>query len=84
MIEKKEVAIQPSFEDAITELEGIIARMEVGRMSLEESLAAYQRGVVLLRECQETLDAAEKQIRILQDDKLQEFSLTSADDTKDE
>ena len=72
-----------SFEEALDELEGIISRMETGNMPLEESLAAYQKGIALLRECQEVLDAAEQQIKILQGDSLQPFfPPPSGDDQK--
>jgi len=38
----------PSFESALEELQAIVAKMEDGKLALEESLAAYQRGVELL------------------------------------
>ena len=63
----------PSFESALKELEGIVAAMETGQMPLQEALDAYQRGVALLRKCQETLTAAEQQIRILDDSGLRDF-----------
>lgn len=66
-------ASPPSFEAALGELEGIVAAMEAGRMPLQEALDAYKRGVVLLRQCQATLAAAEQQIRILDGDGLREF-----------
>ena len=63
----------PSFESALTELESIVTAMEAGQMPLQDALDAYQRGVVLLRQCQETLTAAEQQIRILDTNGLREF-----------
>jgi len=72
-----------SFEDALSELEGIITRMEAGQMPLEESLAAYKQGILLLRECQAALNAAEQQIRILQGGDLQPFSPPALDEPKD-
>jgi exodeoxyribonuclease VII small subunit len=62
-----------SFEGALTELEGIVTAMEAGQMPLQEALEAYKRGVALLRQCQETLTAAEQQIRILDASGLREF-----------
>ena len=62
-----------SFEEALDELEDIISRMETGNMPIEESLTAYQKGIALLRECQEVLSDAEQQIKILQDNGLQPF-----------
>lgn len=67
-------ATVPTFENALGELEGIVAAMEAGQMPLQAALDAYQRGVVLLRQCQETLTAAEQQIRILDADGLRDFN----------
>lgn len=55
-----------SYEAATAELETLVASMEGGKLSLEASLAAYQRGTVLLRHCQSLLDAAEERVRILE------------------
>jgi exodeoxyribonuclease VII small subunit len=66
-------ATTPSFESALSELEGIVAAMEAGQMPLQDALDAYKRGVVLLRQCQETLAAAEQQIRILDANGLRDF-----------
>jgi exodeoxyribonuclease VII small subunit len=66
-------AAAPSFEAALGELEGIVAAMEAGKMPLQDALDAYKRGVVLLRQCQATLTAAEQQIRILDADGLRDF-----------
>lgn len=72
-----------SFESSLSELEDIIACMEAGQMPLQESLAAYKRGALLLRTCQETLVAAEQQIRILQDGNLRSFAPDPTDEQKD-
>lgn len=53
------------FEDALRELEGIVARMDDGSLSLEDSLTAYQRGTALVRHCQKALEAVREQIQIL-------------------
>lgn len=80
----KTTSPQPqSFESSLSELEGIIARMEAGQMPLQESLTAYKRGALLLRECQETLAAAEQQVRILQDGNLRPFEPEISDKQKD-
>ncbi|MEJ5209819.1 MAG: exodeoxyribonuclease VII small subunit [Burkholderiales bacterium] len=55
----------PSFEAALAELEKIVASMESGQLSLEDSLAAYKRGTELLKLCQQQLQDAEQQVRIL-------------------
>ena len=66
-------ATAPSFESALTELESIVAAMEAGQMPLQDALDAYQRGIALLRQCQDTLTAAEQQIRILDAEGLHNF-----------
>ena len=48
-------------------LEDLVARMETGEMTLEESLAAYERGVRLYRHCQTALEQAELRVRLLSD-----------------
>jgi len=62
-----------SFELAMAELESLVERMEGGRLPLEESLAAYQRGVVLVKYCREALGQVAQRVRILEADLLQPF-----------
>lgn len=50
------------FEEAATELESIIDRLEEGDIPLEESLEAYGRGRALLARCRSILDAAATEI----------------------
>lgn len=57
----------PSFEQALSELESIVDDLERGDMSLEDSLTAFERGVVLTQTCQQALDAAEQRVRVLTD-----------------
>ncbi|MDR0673821.1 MAG: exodeoxyribonuclease VII small subunit [Zoogloeaceae bacterium] len=54
-----------AFEAALIELETLVARMEGGDMTLEASIAAYGRGMALLRHCQGQLAAAEEKIRVM-------------------
>ena len=54
-----------SFEEAIAELEALVAQMEGGDLSLDDSLKAFERGVMLTRRCQEALSQAELRIKIL-------------------
>jgi exodeoxyribonuclease VII small subunit len=61
------------FESAIQELEKLVEDMEGGKLTLEESLAAYKRGVALSAYCQRTLDAAEMQVQILENGRLRDF-----------
>ncbi|MGA7982232.1 MAG: exodeoxyribonuclease VII small subunit [Chromatiaceae bacterium] len=53
------------FEDVLAELESIVDTLEKGDLTLEQSLAAFERGVTLTRTCQKALDEAEQKVRIL-------------------
>ena len=53
------------FEAALAELEGLVAKMESGTLSLEDSLAAFERGVKLTRQCQSALKSAELRVKAL-------------------
>lgn len=63
-----------NFESALSELGEIVARMEAGQMTLEETLENYRRGAALLKFCQTQLADAQQQVRILEDDLLKPFS----------
>ena len=56
-----------SFEHSMEALEALVGKMEAGEMTLEESLAAYERGVGLYRSCQSALEQAELRVRVLND-----------------
>lgn len=64
MMTKKQPA-NPTYEAAIAELEAIVSQMENGQLPLEASIAAYQRGAALVKQCQQSLTQAEQQVRIL-------------------
>ncbi|WP_374012029.1 exodeoxyribonuclease VII small subunit [Pseudoxanthomonas koreensis] len=55
------------FEHSLDELEQLVEKMEQGEMTLEDSLAAYERGVGLYRQCQGALEHAELRVRLLAD-----------------
>lgn len=60
----------PSFEKALTELEQIVDKLEKGGLSLNDSLAFFEKGVKLARFLRDELDRAEKKVEILlKDDK---------------
>lgn len=62
------------FEAALAELEQVVAEMESGKLSLEDALAAYQRGAELLQQCRSRLDEAQQQVRALEDGVLKNIS----------
>jgi len=62
-----------TFEKALEELEALVARMEGGKLPLEESLAAYQRGAELIKFCESKLTDAQARIAILDGETLRDF-----------
>ena len=56
---------EKNFEKALADLENIVAKMEEGGLSLNESLALFEKGVKLARFLRGELDKAEKKIEIL-------------------
>ncbi len=78
---------EKSFEKSIAELEEIVEKMEGGGLSLNESLALFEKGVKLARFLREELDKAEKKIAILLKDekgevKEEAFSLSEEDNSE--
>ena len=63
-----------TFEKALDELEALVARMEDGKLPLEESLAAYQRGAELIRFCEGKLTDAQARIQVLDGGELRDFT----------
>jgi len=51
-----------SFEDALSELEGIVGRLERGDAPLEESITIYERGAKLKAHCEGKLKAAQMKV----------------------
>jgi len=63
------VALPPlpeRYEDALAELESLVARMEAGALPLDQLLGHYQRGAQLLQFCRGRLDAIEDQVKVLE------------------
>ena len=56
---------KPSFEQSLQRLETLVHDLEHGQMGLAESLAAYEEGVKLLKECFQLLEKAERRIELL-------------------
>ena len=67
------------FETALAELEKIVSQMESGKLSLEDSLAAYERGANLLNYCREAITRAEQQVQALENGVMKPFQ-TGSDD----
>ncbi|MBK4738262.1 exodeoxyribonuclease VII small subunit [Noviherbaspirillum pedocola] len=63
-----------SFEEAMSELEELVARMEAGELPLEASVAAYRRGSELVKFCAGQLDRIDSQVKVLEGDLLKPFA----------
>ncbi len=53
------------FEDGLSELEATVAKLESGELTLEDSLAAFERGVGLVKVLNERLGSVEQRIEVL-------------------
>ena len=69
-----------SFEEAMAELEELVAQMEAGELPLEASVAAYKRGSELVKFCTSQLDKVDSQVKLLEGEMLKPFSVDSADE----
>jgi exodeoxyribonuclease VII small subunit len=76
----KPASVPKTFEAAVSELETLVRQLEAGSLPLESALEHYQRGTVLLRHCQDTLDAADQQVKILANDTLARFEASEKQD----
>ena len=74
---------EPSFEGALAELEKIVARMEGGELTLEEALATHKRGLELARFCQQKLEAAQQQVKVLEGEVLKPLADEKQSDSED-
>ena len=75
------------FEDQLKELEAVVARIDSGELSLEESIDAFERGIGLVRVLNQKLDEIEKKVEVLVRDAQGELRTTpyrNATDDKDD
>jgi exodeoxyribonuclease VII small subunit len=70
-----------NFEGALEQLEELVASMEDGELSLEDSLKAFEKGIKLTRECQTALKNAEQKVQVLLDEsgEPEDFELAGDD-----
>ncbi len=76
---RKEAA-DKKFESALEELEQVVEQLESGELSLEDSLSAFEKGVGLVRFCNQKLTEVEKKIEMLVKDKEGKLSLIAVVD----
>jgi exodeoxyribonuclease VII small subunit len=61
---------EQSFEQALAELEKIVKKMESGELTLEQALATHKRGLELAKFCQQRLESAQQQVKVLEGEVL--------------
>jgi exodeoxyribonuclease VII small subunit len=57
--------MEMSFEESLAELEGIVEKLEKGQLSLDESLVFFEKGIKLVRECNDKLKNARQKVEQL-------------------
>ena len=67
-------AVPPSYEDALGELDRLVAAMEAGQLPLDRLLESYKRGAELLTFCRSRLDAVEQQVKVIEDGQLKAWA----------
>jgi exodeoxyribonuclease VII small subunit len=67
----KKIAL-PSLEASLSELTGLIEKMERSELNLEESLSQFERGVTLIKHARKILQTAEQKVRLLVKNEAQE------------
>ena len=78
----------PDFEQSLTELEALVAKLEQGDVPLEDALKTFERGVALTRQCQAALRTAQQKVEVLLarngEEIVEAFSDDEDDDDADE
>ncbi|KRN75565.1 hypothetical protein IV73_GL000049 [Weissella kandleri] len=66
---------EQTFEEKLTTLESIVTQLEKGEIPLEQAIEVFQKGMVLSKELQQSLQTAEQSLtKIVQDDgQIQDF-----------
>ena len=76
---------KPNFETSLKELEEIVEQLETSDLALDETLAKYEKGIKIYKQCYQILEKAEKKINILLknstgDIRTEEFKLKKSGD----
>jgi exodeoxyribonuclease VII small subunit len=67
-------AAPESYEDALAELERLVAAIEGGQLPLDRLVEGYRRGAELLNYCRGRLEAVEEQVKVLEDGQLKPWT----------
>jgi exodeoxyribonuclease VII small subunit len=68
---------EPSYEQALAELDRLVEQMEAGQMPLDQLLDGYKRGAELLALCRERLEKVDEQVKLLEDGQLKPWAPTT-------
>ncbi|GAX61892.1 exodeoxyribonuclease VII small subunit [Candidatus Scalindua japonica] len=76
---------KPDFETSLKELEEIVEQLETNELTLDETLAKYESGIKIYKQCYQVLEKAEKKINILLKNSIgetrtEEFNMKNATD----
>ena len=63
-----------TFEEAMEKLEKSVSELESGDLTLDESLATFEQGIALVKQCRSELDRAEQKIEVLLKDQKNDVS----------
>ena len=63
-------SLPSTYEEALAELERLVAAMEGGQMPLDQLIENYRRGADLLQFCRARLEVVEQQVKVLEDGQL--------------
>jgi len=67
-----------SLETNLKELESIVSKMEQGDMAIEDSIKSYEKGMLLLKLCQDSLKEIEQKVLVLSSENtLEQFKSTN-------
>ena len=73
-----------NFENALEELEQVVELLESGELPLDDSLAAFEKGVGLVKFCNHKLNEVERKVELLVKDKAGNLQLKSFTDLPEE
>jgi exodeoxyribonuclease VII small subunit len=73
----KKESTEENFEQALAELEEVVEQLESGALPLDDSLAAFEKGVGLVKFCNQKLNEVEKKVELLLKDKDGRLQLTT-------
>lgn len=72
----------PSLEESLTEISQLVDKMEHSELTLEQSLAHFERGIHLVKHCQKILQEAEQKVQVLMQNNNQETLVAYTEEDK--